>query len=99
MKPKNRFCLFTNNPNNELIFNLKNFLFSNYNVMDFTIFCDQIVKDIDSEYSVLPSFYLTFYNGVVLFDNQQDYENKKDLLGNNHEIYLIKDGIIQNVIQ
>lgn len=98
MKTKNKFCLFTNNPNNELISNVKNFFLSNYDVIDFTIFSDNIIKDIDNSYAVLPSFYLTFYEGVILFDNIQDYESKKDLLGSDTNIYVIKNGTIENVV-
>lgn len=98
MKPKQRFALFTNNPNPEIISGVKNFLFTNYDVIDFTIFCDNIIKDIDNSCAILTSFYLTFYKGVIIFDNELDYESKKDSLGINHEIYIIKDGIIKNVV-
>lgn len=98
MLSKIRCSYYTNNANNELVATIKNLLESYYDLIDFTIFTDSISCGIPNEYAVLPSYYLSFYKGTVVFDNENEILLKKQFLGNNHKILLYKNKELNNVV-
>lgn len=99
MKPFKRCSIFTNEIDDKIISSIKESLKTYYSIRDFTVFSDSIIQNISPEYAVLPSFYLSFYKGVVVFDSHDSYLSKQNILGDNHVAYELQNGTLQYVIR
>ena len=81
----------------ETINSLKQFLSERINIDDFLILCD--TYDFHVEYAVLPTFYLYYYKGMVVFLNLEDYIAYKDkIISDNIIIRLSKQEVFESHI-
>lgn len=65
-------------PSPSIIDNLKNYLYNNNKYEDFVIFTD-IMFPINTEYSLLPTFYAKFFTGTIVFFEADNYhKNNKN---------------------
>lgn len=81
----------------QTINSIKEFLKQHINIDDFFVFCDSY--DTHTEYAVLPSFYLYYYKGTVVFLNLEDYIAHKDkIISTNIIIRLSKQEVFESHI-
>lgn len=88
------YSIFTDDisVNIDLIERIKSFLLKQHSTMDFVIFTDDISYGI-SNHSVLTTFYMIAYNGVMIFLSIDDYLLYKDSAPNNVIIYMTKEDL------
>lgn len=58
---------------------------------DTVIFTDAMNSGHFTDYAVFPSFYVRFFQGVVIFFNMEDYTQYKDIVVGKPMLYLTED--------
>lgn len=88
------YSIFTDSilHNIDLIEKIKFFLKKQYPIIDFVIFTDDIEYGCNNS-SVLTTFYMIAYKGVVIFLNIDDYFMYKDNISGGAILYLTKEDI------
>jgi hypothetical protein len=91
----NTFALYTTSINDIQINNLKKYLYNKYPYSSFHIFADINLKS-NNDTSVLPSFYMKFYKGCLIFDNLLEYVKEYENILSS-DIFILSDEKYTNV--
>lgn len=74
------FALYATNTDSDQITRLKKFLYNKYPYSSFHVFFDGDYRN-SSDTSFLPSFYMKFYKGCIIFNSLSEYlKEHKNLL-------------------
>lgn len=100
----NTIGIFSNNLNKDLsnIIEIKKFFENTNNYSDFTIFSNTSLGKKLFDISILLSFYVSFFDGSIVFLNIEDYTHYKDRIIGKPILYLddtIINSIDRNIIK
>lgn len=71
---------------------------SRESVADFIVFSDYSLSNSSNDFGILPTFYLDFYLGTIVFLSIEDYLiHKPHLLSSKYVLYIEKEDLYDNV--